>query len=802
MKIKKILSAVLATVILASSAISHTFALSSAVGTITNESARSYEEITLSDGRKTGVRYTEIKISGYAYGTNKVLRLAECDLSNTNLSVDVINCGAYTASATTVASAAKSFSKNGKTVLAALNGDLWMTHVNSNTNVTKKVLQATRGVMIIDREIWATQEFGMENYMNTSNASTVASLKSAFGVTSSNQPLVGAPVFTVSVTNETRGKTLTADGLNRLPAWDSLVVYNHRINSANYALNDSYEIELVAESTSFTLDNNIKARVVAIYPSGSTNRPSIQKNSIILTARGSRMEELSSVYQIGDIVSFDFSLADKYGRTELWQDVVDAIGGHMQVINDDAQNLFDSRSSEYPTSLIGIKDDGTVMFANMNASTNGAYKGLRYKDAYKLCTELGYNSVFYLDGGGSSSIVTLKDGSYTQRNYSSDGSARAVINAVAMVWNDTPVCEKQGSLAYLTTKEEFENDLLNPAFIPGGLLSKLAFSPNCLDYGYDSVDNTMRLDVTSKTNDPYINFDISRLPEKLDTSKYKYATVKLKSNMNAVSKCSLYFYTTAQSSIQNVSKSVFPSGDYVWVTFNLAESAGWSGFLTGLRIDLFEGVISDRGHYAEIEYIAFCETPRNAALLGSGSYPVGTIKNYYAFKDCGDSHSYSVFTKYDSAAHIKECSLCGYSVYDSHIKKQSDLIKPTCTSEGIVVYSCSGCGVVMNTVELPANGHTFSESFVTDKEPTATECGYKSRHCMYCDEVTDVTEIPPKRVSGDVDKDGKTNGIDANILQKFLTGVSVSDDLFTDINGDGSTNAKDMQALKRLLAGV
>ena len=82
-------------------------ALSAPVGTVSGESGRFYEEITLSDGTKTGVRYTEMNLSG-KYGTGKVLRLAECDLSNTNLSIDVLNCGTYTVSRTTVASASKS----------------------------------------------------------------------------------------------------------------------------------------------------------------------------------------------------------------------------------------------------------------------------------------------------------------------------------------------------------------------------------------------------------------------------------------------------------------------------------------------------------------------------------------------------------------------------------------------------------------------------------------------------------------------------------------------------------------------
>jgi len=774
-------------------------ALSAPVGTVSGESERFYEEITLTDGTKTGVRYTEMKLSG-TYGSGKVLRLAECDLSDTRLSIDVLNCGTYTVSRKTVAAASADFSKNGKTVLAALNGDLWMTGVNSNSNVTKSTLQTTRGVMIIDREIWATQEFGMENYQNTSGAGTVASLKSAFGVTDKNQPLVGAPVITVKVTNETKNRVLTADGLNRLPAWDSLVVYNHRINSLNYALNDSYEIALTTSDSAFTLDGKVTAVVSAIYPSGSTTRPSIGQNTIILTARGSRMSELSDNYQIGDTVSFDLSLIDEFGNTGLWQNVVDAIGGHMHVMVDDAQTLFDTRASEYPTSLIGVKDDGTVMFANINASTSGAYKGLQYRHVYQLCSELGYNSVFYLDGGGSSAIVTLKDGTYTQRNYTSDGAPRSVINAVAMVWNDKPVCTEQGSLGYLTTSGELSH--ISPTFIPAGILERITTTKNALDCYYLEKENLFRAEPDSSTVDPFVYLDMSRFSEYIDTSKYKYITMKLNTNIGVSSQFALYYFTDAQSAIQNIKTQVAPSSKDIYVTFNMATSSGWSGLLTGLRLDFFEGITSSPGQYVNIEYIAFSATPRDTALLKGGSYPTGSIRNYYEYKDCAGTHSYTLFENASTTGHRAVCDRCGYSVVEGHTKDSGTTISPTCTAEGSLVYKCRYCQYELSSEILSATGHTFSEEFTVDVEPTGTATGSKSRHCLYCSEVTDVTKIPALAISGDVNCDSIVNGLDANILQKIVAGAYSVVGCDPDVNKDGKINLFDIQHMKRIIAGI
>lgn len=798
---KKIISIFLIITIMLPCFTTSTWSLSAPVGTITGESNRIYENITLPNGTDTGVRFTQMNLSGQ-YGSGKVLSISECDLSNTNLSIDVINCGAGIVNTQTVVNASKSFSKNGKTVLSAINGDLWMTNVNSNSNVTKSVLKTTRGIMMIDGEVWATQEFGMENYMNTSGSSTTAAPKSAFGVTDQNQPLVGIPIFTLLVTNETKNKTVKADGLNRLPAWDSLVVYNHRVHSSNYALDDSYEIELQCDNTAFTLKNKVVATVKAIYPSGSTTRPSIEKNTIILTARGNRMEDLSSVYSVGDKVSFDLSLVDDYGNTALWQDVQDAMGGHMQVINNGKQVMIDARSSEYPTSLIGIKDDGTVIFANMSANTNGAYKGLRYKDAYNLCAELGYNSVFYLDGGGSASFVTLKDGTYTQRNCSSDGSPRAVINAVAMVWNDTPVCESQGSLAYITAKDELKD--ISPQFISAGMMSKAMGYKNAVSAYYLPEKNVLKVTPTTDTVDPYFAIDLTMFSETIDTSKMKLITVKLKTNMKTTTDNAVYYTTSDQTAFQKVSARLAPSDDFVFLTFTMSESAGWSGTLSALRLDFFEGMTSGPDHYMEIEFVAFSASQRDVSLLKNGVYPVGSIPNFYAYKDCNGAHSFTSFSQITTQSHRANCENCGYSINDAHTPAESPIyLAPTCTTAGKETSLCRYCNYEISSTTIAATGHNFSKEFTVDIKPTATAQGQKSRHCLNCDVVTDVTVIPKTEISGDINGDNKINGIDSNILKKIISGnYDGSDYSKADINGDGTVNALDMQIIVRMIAGV
>jgi exopolysaccharide biosynthesis protein len=378
-------------------------------GKFTNELSRTTKEITLKNGTKTGVMWTQAKINGPYYGNKDlVVNIAEFDLANTHLSVEVLNHGTYLVDRkTSMATEINKYNTAhpGQTILAAVNGDLFMTGSHSNSNVTKKVLAVSRGIQIIDGEIWATQQTTQENIKATGfDGGKPVDEKNAFGVTSSNQPIVGAPMFTVTMSGN--GKTVKTDGLNRLPAIDSITVYNHRVNSSNYALNDSYEIELeVVGSAAFSLNSTVTAKVKAIYPAGSTTRPTIGSNTIVVTARGSRISEVQNKFPVGTNVTFTTTVTDSMNPASMWKTVHDAIGGYILVVKDNAPVVWNTTTSGYPSSFIGIKDDGTVGFVTVTRATNEAYSSLNRNQAYAFCMEYGYNRVFHLDGGGSAQIL-------------------------------------------------------------------------------------------------------------------------------------------------------------------------------------------------------------------------------------------------------------------------------------------------------------------------------------------------------------------------------------------------------------
>ncbi len=604
------------------------------VPTISGETSRTTKEITLSDGTKTGVIHTQIKTNGH-YGSNRLVNIAECDLSNRNLSIEVINCGTYIANLKTISSASADYnSKNpGKTVLAAVNGDLWMTEIHCNTSVTKKSLYATRGILIVDGEIWASQQIDQENLLATNaEKGTPAAEKSVFAVTDQNQPLIGAPLISIAL--DIGGKAISADGINRLPATNSIIVYNQRINSSNYALNDSYEVVITADNNSaFRIGEKLTGTISAIYPSGSTTRPSLNNSqTIVLTARGSRISELQSACAVGKKVTLTPSITDPLGNNELWQNVEDAISGHMRLLYDGVGAPI-NQSTYYPTTLIGYKDDGTVSFLSFTSSSDGSRSALKISQSYELCRELGYNSVFYLDGGGSTTFVTLENGNYTVRNKCSDGHERAVINGIGIVWNDTPVCMRQGSLNHIDVPPEIS--AYSPAYIDGALLADLVRDPNKVALSYSSSEKALAMTVTETTNDPFATLDYTSL-KRVSAEDYPYVVVNVRSSKKIQSRFSLYYACGSDiyaGGDRVKSAAVSASGARQSITFDMSGAYNWSGNINNIRLDIFEGFNSSAGDTMYIDSVILCKNSQEAEAAKNGWIPAGACPNYLELKE-------------------------------------------------------------------------------------------------------------------------------------------------------------------------
>ena len=152
------------------------------------------------------------------------------------------------------------------------------------------------------------------------------------------------------------------------------------------------------------------------------------------------------------------------------------------------------------------------------------------------------------------------------------------------------------------------------------------------------------------------------------------------------------------------------------------------------------------------------------------------------------------------------------SVDTEHSYGEWSVVKEaTCTEKGVEHRLCSICGAE-ETREIEALGHEFSEYFTVDKAPTVTEEGSKSRHCVRCDEVTDVTVIAKLEqnvapsgdmkddVSVDIDNSESVVDLTDDEIAAIANGAKASIEVgVSDITG--KVDAKDEKAVADAITG-
>ncbi len=401
------------------------------------------------NGTDTGVSLTQILLeqgSAYSLGTTGIVNLIEVQTSD-KVQMKVLNNGSYNYSKTTMGKSVLAYNAahDDSTVLAAVNGDPWLvnhTSYDDNGNKVKHV-SVSRGIMIIDGELWNSHQITAENKLATdSEKDTTAVVGPAIGFKEDGTAVVGKPRVSVSVKNVTQETTVSAGGVNRLPGQNAIILYNHRIGTESFAMTDAYEIYLECENPAFSLANDYTTtgKVVGIYQSGATNRPAITEKTVIISARGTKVSTVKDKYAIGDTVSITCTpsndMSDSTQKTE-WAEVKEAIGGFFFLVEKGVEGGQPTNSDNYPCSIIGIKEDGTVLLASTTSTVDGTRSACQQKNLPKLCKELGFYSAILFDGGGSTTMITLEEGSYVRRSSTPDGenSVRSVISGVAVVYN-------------------------------------------------------------------------------------------------------------------------------------------------------------------------------------------------------------------------------------------------------------------------------------------------------------------------------------------------------------------------------
>lgn len=382
-----------------------------------------------------GVTLTHVTTPPESVYNIQNMNILEFDPSQSWIHLNVVGAGEYANDRAPVSTMIENFAAQNPdlTPVAAVNGDLWMmgsaharvegsgtTYGGYGDAVVKSELTLPRGFNIYGGEIICSAYM----YTETPYEGEFWS----FGITDEGQAVIGCP--TLDITATSGDAVITVDGFNRLPANNSLVLYSDKGCLSNYALDDAYELLIdCGEDYTVTDKASINGTVIGIYDQNTENNPTVSEKTMILTARGNAVGRISDL-ELGANITFDFEVGERYGRdVEKWRNVTEAVGGHMPFVVDGVKRET-GVTNGYPSTIVGIKNDGTLIVVADDGRQSGFSRGLDFNDYAYLADELDINTGMILDGGGSTDMVILDGDEYKVVNRPSDGRERSVINSV------------------------------------------------------------------------------------------------------------------------------------------------------------------------------------------------------------------------------------------------------------------------------------------------------------------------------------------------------------------------------------
>ena len=601
-KFSKVLSAALAVSMVATS-------LSAAMGVSAATPAAANLRNTTLSATKTlaeGVTYTQMTAAAGAYHSSQSIEfnVVEIDMSTENLYLETQYGGsrAYHDWNTNIDGMVSEYNAQNtdKSALAAINADLWWMYVGSQVepaNGGKALLSeggsysTSLGFTMADGEIYTSDRMVQENYVSgTGGTSLPYEDYISFGITSDYVPVISNPNAAVSITNNTKGTTANADGINRTPAYNSLVMYTDKGPSEIYANDDAYQVKIKITSTADYVighGTDITGTVEGVYAPGGSD-PSIAacSNYIVLTARGSQYSSISG-YAIGDEVNIKVSVYDQSGKyNEQWQKVTDAVAGHYLFTADGVATSNVAANETYPSTFIGITNSGNVVMFTIGATVDGVRYGSAQSKYEQIAKDLDLKDCFMLDGGGSSNMV-IKDGDNYVRANNSQEPDRVLLNSIILATGSTR--SAQGEIPSVPQK--------SPA-------DKIDFS-NSADIGYiNGVTNDAKymldgdaLKLTSVAgNDPYVTINYGLSSSVLSADDYDKITIKYMiptTNTAAAYSGTLFLQTgsvtEANGSYTVPMRDLIRDGQYHEVVVELSNAKGWSGNINAIRLDFFDG---------------------------------------------------------------------------------------------------------------------------------------------------------------------------------------------------------------------
>ncbi|MBR6825107.1 MAG: phosphodiester glycosidase family protein, partial [Oscillospiraceae bacterium] len=153
----------------------------------------------------------------------------------------------------------------------------------------------------------------------------------------------------------------------------------------------------------------------------------IMEGNVIQTGNGNAKEPYFAVLKDGSYVIRD------YGTDH--SDVLEAVSGPFYLVKDGVNVADPNNLDLMPRNSIGVKADGSVMTMLIDGRQAPYSVGMSLWDMGEILLKAGCVNAIYLDGGGSATYASVREGTdeLAVRNSPSDGPERTVASALLFV---------------------------------------------------------------------------------------------------------------------------------------------------------------------------------------------------------------------------------------------------------------------------------------------------------------------------------------------------------------------------------
>ncbi|ERJ11749.1 phosphodiester glycosidase family protein [Haloplasma contractile] len=250
------------------------------------------------------------------------------------------------------------------------------------------------------------------------------------GIVVMGKPVIGDVTIKVNDFDQLTEHVMSIDKINALPLEGEISVY---FDSYKEVISDEGASKYIIDAIEMKTLNLSNPEIASVYGKGTISGDDLTTG----TPLQERFVVVSKNLEFDEFMSKNNQITVQRELTGQFKDIKYGLGAWGTLVNygQIVDNIESAGTySRHPRTAFGVKSDGTVLLVTVDGrqAAQGMF-GVELPELASIMVELGAETAYNLDGGGSTTMI-LRDGdSFETINSPSDGNLRDLSNALLLV---------------------------------------------------------------------------------------------------------------------------------------------------------------------------------------------------------------------------------------------------------------------------------------------------------------------------------------------------------------------------------